>query len=114
MAKKHISKSNAQLCREYRARKKALLVKDEIDKQLDAYIFELKTKEKEDKTKKNPIDFNNWDADWLEPKSNLRKQFQVSEPPHYSLWGELEGTQNPLDKVSHQQNLRNIFGNRAE
>jgi hypothetical protein len=112
LTKKHISKSNAQRCKEYRQRKKkAQLAKDAIELQLEAHINELK---QEEKTEQRGIKISALESNSREPQDKLTEQFQVSEEPHYSLWGELEGTQNPLDKVSHQQNLKNIFGNRAE
>ncbi len=113
MVKKHVSKSNAQRCKEYRQRIKTQKEKDQIEKNLDKRVKSAK-KEQKTENKENKINVDALDADWLEPHSNLREQFQISEEPHYSLFGDLEGTQNPLDKVSHAQNLKALFGNRAE
>jgi hypothetical protein len=110
--KKHIGMSNATRCKNYRKRLKAK--KDLIEQQLDEHIAELRTKEKTDKTENKGIKIGSLERNSREPKEGLISQYQNESEQQFNLFGELEGIENPLDKVSHQQNLKNIFGNRAE
>jgi hypothetical protein len=115
MIKKHISMSNAERCRQYRKRLKAKnQAKDSIEKALDNRVKsakkEQKTKEIIENKEKKPIDFDSLDAGWLEPQDKLREQYQNESLTQYDFWGRKEGIENPLDSVSHAQNLRNMFG----
>jgi hypothetical protein len=116
MVKKHIGMSNAERCRAYRKRQKLKI--DNIEKQLNDHIKELKNADKEQKTEKkfNVVDsLIKSEKNTLEPQRELRKQYQISDKNEYGFnaWNTTVND-NPLDKVSHQQNLKNIFGNRAE
>jgi hypothetical protein len=111
MTKTKVSMSNAERCRQYRKRLKAKLAKDAIEINQDNFIKELK---KEQKTEKKCNVVDSMDFEGREPQRDLVEQFQLSEPEHYDFWGRKESLDNPLDRVSHQQNLKNIFGNRAE
>lgn len=111
MVKKSISKSNSQRCKEYRQRIKTQKAKDDIEKNLDNYI---KTLKKVEKTENNGLNVDSLDSGWRNPESNLVDQFQHESKQQYNLFGELEGEINPLDLASHAQNLRNMFGSRAE
>jgi hypothetical protein len=116
MAKTHISKSNGQRCKEYRNRQKAkleLLKKDNIELMLEQHLKEKKQEKIGDNEQKG-IKISSLEANSREPKEGLISQYQNESEQQYNLFGELEGIENPLDKVSHQQNLKNIFGNRAE
>ena len=111
MVKKHISKSNAQRCKDYRQRLKAKLEKDIIEKILDNRV---KSAKKEQKTEKKINVVDSMDFEGREPKEHLVSQYQHESKTQINLFGELEGEINPLDLVSHQKNLKNIFGNRSE
>jgi hypothetical protein len=114
MVKKHTSKSNAQRCKEYRQRQK--IKKDTIEQQLDSHVAELK-QPKEEKKFNLVNELLKIDANSLEPCRDLRNQYQPnSNDGHFDLYsGKTEGIENPLDKVSHADNLRKLFGdNHAE
>jgi hypothetical protein len=57
------------------------------------------------------IESDNWGKEPYLGK-NPEPQYQKTEPEHYDFWGQKEGIENPLDRVSHQSNLRNIFGDK--
>jgi hypothetical protein len=112
MVKKHIGMSNAERCRQYRKRLKAKqTAKDEIEKNLEKH---LKEANKEQKTEKKFNAVDSMDFEGREPQRDLIDQFEQSEQTHFDFWGRKEGLENPLDKISHQDNLKKIFGNRAE
>jgi hypothetical protein len=95
-----------------------LKIKEQKEKQqdlIDRQIIEASKKQKIiEKTHKN----NDWDFEGREPQANLVKQYpEQKDEYNYNFWGYGSSTQptvNPLNKISHQQNLKALFGSRAE
>jgi len=86
--------------------------KDIIEKQQIAQAKKISQVKKQQKN-------NAWDFEGLEPTNKLRPQYPDNKEDEYAfnLWGSASDTQptvNPLSKISHAQNLKALFGNRAE
>lgn len=90
---------------------KAQEVKDIIEKQIEAQAKKIMTVKRQHKN-------NDWDFEGREPQANLVKQYPPQEDEYaHNFWGSNLDTQpvvNPLSKISYAQNLKALFGNRAE
>ena len=82
---------------------------DLIDQNIAKEVQRIKQIKKQQKN-------NDWDFEGRDPQANLVPQYpeQKDEFMHSNFWHEDSSSPNPLSKVSHQQNLKALFGNRAE
>jgi hypothetical protein len=75
-------------------------------------IKKIKHQQKEDGT---DIFSDSWGR---EVETDLVKQYEPNKDEYgFNVWGSNSSTQpdvNPLTKISHQENLKKIFGNRCE
>ena len=60
------------------------------------------------------FDRNRDDLGISKQSNKQHEQYQKTEPYQYNFWGNKEGTDNPLDKISNQKNLKAMFGDRCE
>lgn len=90
---------------------KAQEVKDIIEKQIEAQAKKIMTVKRQHKN-------NDWDFEGREPQDKLVPQYPEQKNGYaFNVWGSASDTQptiNPLDKISHSDNLRKLFFDRAE
>lgn len=102
---------HAEYMRNWRAKKREQ--KDEIDRQIAKEAERLKKLTATSRINKTNINEDNWGNEPYLGKTP-KPQFQNEGYEHYNFWGEKEGEENPLNKISHQQNMKALFGEHAE
>lgn len=86
--------------------------KDIIERQIEAQAKRIKQVKIQRKREDLDIESDDWGR---EVEHDLVKQYPKQENTYdYNFWGQCEGIDNPLNRISHQENLRKLFFDRAE